>query len=115
MKRLLLLFTALVLTHVATANTLPQDEDGLIKAKAKELTTKYGTELGLDGDQLKTFGETLTGYMLKKAKVGKLNVSETDKMVMLKQLTSQENEDMAAMLSKTQYKKYLKAKTKLQP
>lgn len=115
MKRLLLLFTALVLTQVATANTLPQDGDGLIKAKAKELSTKYGAEIGLDADQIKTFEQTLTGYMLKKAKVGKLNVSETDKMVMLKQLTAQENEDMAALLSKTQYKKYLKAKTKLQP
>jgi hypothetical protein len=47
--------------------------------------------------------------------VGKLNVSDSDKLVMLKQLASQENEDMEALLSKGQYKKYIKAKTKLQP
>ncbi len=60
------------------------------------------------------FEEIVLGYMMKKTKAQKLNVSEEDKKVMLKQLSMQENEDMAALLSKGQYKKYLKAKMELQ-
>ncbi|MBD0776425.1 hypothetical protein HPE56_01360 [Maribacter sp. ANRC-HE7] len=115
MRKFILLFSALLLAQIGSANTILQDGDALIKAKAKELTKKYTAELGLEADQLADFEQTLTGYMVKKSKVGKLNISESDKVVMLKQLTSQENEDMAAMLSKGQLKKYLKAKAKLQP
>ena len=115
MKQVILLFSVLLLTQIGAANTLPQDDDGLIKAKAKELTKKYGSELDLEAARLATFENTLTSYMMKNAKVGKLNVAATDKQVMIKQLNAQENEDMEALLSKGQYKKYLKAKKKLQP
>jgi hypothetical protein len=115
MKRIILLFTALLLTQIGVANTFPQEGDSVIKAKAKELTKKYGDEVGLEADQLDVFEKTLAGYLTKRAKVGKLNVSDSDKLVMLKQLASQEDEDMEALLSKGQYKKYIKAKTKLQP
>ena len=115
MKRIILLFTALLLTQIGTANTFPQEGDSVIKAKAKELTKKYEAEIGLEADQLDVFEKTLAGYLMKRAKVGQLNVSDSDKLVMLKQLASQENEDMEALLSKGQYKKYVKVKTKLQP
>ena len=115
MKHLILLFSALLLSQVSVANTIMQDDYGMIKAKAKELTTKYNAELGMEANQLEEFGQTVASYMIKKAKANKLNLAESDKTVMLKQLDMQENEDMAALLSKGQYKKYIKAKTKLQP
>ena len=115
MKHLILLFTVLLMTQASAADGLIQDDEGMLVAKAKELTKKYGKELGLDANMTAQFEEIVLGYMTRKAKAGKLNVSEGDKKVMLKQLSMQENEDMAALLSKGQYKKYLKAKIKLQP
>ncbi|MDE3740538.1 hypothetical protein [Maribacter polysaccharolyticus] len=115
MKKVIILFTALLMIQWGSAQNPPQKGDGIIKAKAKELTKKYAAELGLESGQLADFEQTLTGYMLKKDKVGKMNLSKADKAVMLKQLIGQENEDMAALLHKGQYKKYLKAKMKLQP
>ena len=115
MKQIIFLFSTLLLSHVGVANTIMQDDEGMIKAKAKELTAKYTSEVGLEANQMEEFGQTVTGYMIKKSKTKKLNLSESDKAVMLKQLDMQENEDMAALLSKGQYKKYLKAKLKLQP
>ena len=115
MKQLILLFTVLVMTQVNATDTLIQDNEGMLKAKAKELTKKYGAELGLDAGMTAKFEEIVLGYMTRKAKMKQLNVAERDKHVMLKQLDIEENEDMAALLSKGQYKKYLKAKMKLQP
>lgn len=115
MKHVIFLFTALLMTQLGSANNLPQDGEGLIKAKAKELTKKYTAELGLEAGQMADFEQTIAGYLLKKSKIGKMNLSPADKTVMLKQLNGQENEDMAALLHKGQYKKYLKAKMKFQP
>ena len=115
MKHLILFFAVLLMTQVSAADKLMQDNESMLKAKAKELTKKYGAELGLDASMNAQFEEIILGYMTRKAKVQQLNVSEGDKKVMLKQLNMQENEDMAALLSKGQYKKYLKAKMKLQP
>ena len=115
MKQLILLFTVLLMTQASAADGLIQDDEGMLVAKAKELTKQYGKELGLDANMTAQFEEIVLGYMTRKAKAEKLNVSEGDKKVMLKQLSMQENEDMAALLSKGQYKKYLKAKIKLQP
>jgi len=115
MKQFILLFTVLLMTQVSAANSPIQDDEGMLKAKAKELTKKYGTELGLDANMTTQFEEIVLGYMIKKAKAQKLNVSEMDRLVMIGQLGEQEKEDMAALLSKGQYKKYLKAKMKLQP
>ena len=115
MKHLILLFSVLLMTQASAAESLIQDDEGMLKAKAKELTKKYGTELGLDASMTAQFEEIVLGYMTRKTKAQKLNVSEGDKKVMMKQLSMQENEDMAALLSKGQYKKYLKAKMKLQP
>ena len=115
MKYLILLFSVLLFTQANAANSLIQDDEGMLKAKAKELTKKYGAELGLDANMTAQFEEIVLGYLTRKAKTQQLNVSEDDKKVMLKQLNMQENEDMAALLSKGQYKKYLKAKIKLQP
>ena len=115
MKHLILLFSVLLFTQASAANSLIQDDEGMLKAKAKELTKKYWAELGLDANMTAQFEEIVLGYLTRKAKTQQLNVSEGDKKVMLKQLNMQENEDMAALLSKGQYKKYLKAKIKLQP
>ncbi len=102
------------MTQANATDSLIQDDKGMLKAKAKELTKKYGVELGMDANMTAQFEEIVLGYMSRKAKAQKLNVSEGDKKVMLKQLSMQENEDMAALLSKGQYKKYLKVKMKLQ-
>lgn len=115
MKQLILLFTVLLMTQVSAADSLIQDNEGMLKAKAKELTKKYGAELGLDANLTAQFEEIVLRYMMRKAKAQKLNVSEVDKIGIMGQLGEQENEDMAALLSKGQYKKYLKVKMKLQP
>lgn len=115
MKHLILFFSLLFLQQVSATETIFQEGDAITKAKAKELTKKYQTDLGLDSSQSINFEKIIYGYMIRKLKVKKLNVSDGDKKVMVKQLNIQENEDMAAMLSKGQYKKYLKAKMKLQP
>jgi len=114
MKHLILLLSVLLITQANAADSPSQDDEGMLKAKAMELTKKYGTELGLDAKTTAQFEEIVLGYLTRKAKARQLNVSEDDKKVMLKQLSMQENEDMAALLSKGQYKKYLKAKLKLQ-
>jgi len=115
MKQLILLFTVLLMTQVSAADSPIQDNEGMLKAKAKELTKKYEAELGLDAKMTAQFEEIVLGYMTRKVKAQKLNISEDDKKVMMKQLSMQENEDMAALLSKGQHKKYLKTKMKLQP
>ncbi len=46
MKQFILLFTVLLMTQVSAAKSPIQDDEGMLKAKAKELTKKYGTELG---------------------------------------------------------------------
>jgi len=115
MKQLILLVTVLLMTQVSAADSAVQDIEGMLKAKAKELTKKYGAEIGLETNQTAQFEEIVLGYMKRKAKMKELNVAERDKNVMLKQLDMEENEDMADLLSKGQYKKYLKAKMKLQP
>lgn len=115
MKQLILLFGLLLTVQVSTANITFQDGDGIIKAKAKELTQKYKVDLGLDAAQTAKFTTILENYLLKKAKTKKANISEGDKTVMIKQLSIQESEDIADLLSKSQYKKYVKAKLKLQP
>ena len=115
MKHLILLFSVLLFTQASAAESLIQDDEGMLKAKAKELTKKYGAELGLDAKITAQFEKIVLGYMTRKAKAQKLNVSEVDKIGIMGQLGEQENEDMAALLSKGQYKKYLKAKMKLQP
>ena len=114
MKHLILLLSVLLMTQ-ANATDLIQDDEGMLKAKAKELTKKYAVELGLETKQTAQFEEIVLGYMMRKAKAQQLNVSEVDKNGIMGQLGEQENEDMAALLSKGQYKKYLKAKMKLQP
>ena len=114
MKHLILLLSVLLMTQ-ANATGLIQDDEGMLKAKAKELTKKYAVELGLETKQTAQFEEIVLGYMMRKAKAQQLNVSEVDKNGIMGQLGEQENEDMAALLSKGQYKKYLKAKMKLQP
>ncbi len=103
------------MTQVSAADKLMQDNESMLKAKAKELTKEYGAELGLDANMSAQFEEIVLGYMMRKAKAQQLNVSEVDKNGIMGQLGEQENEDMAALLSNGQYKKYLKAKTKLQP
>lgn len=115
MKHLILLFSVLLMTQANAADSLMQDNEGMLKTKAKELTKKYGVELGLEADQTAKFEEIVLGYMMRKAKAQQLNVSDVDKNGIMGQLGEQENEDMAALLSKGQYKKYLKAKMKLQP
>lgn len=115
MKQLILLFGLLLTVQVSTANVIFQDGDGIIKAKAKELTQKYKADLGLDDTQTIKFEGVVANYMMKKSKAKKLNVSDGDKAVMIKQLAAQESEDIADILSKGQYKKYLKSKMKLQP
>ncbi|MCP4976542.1 MAG: hypothetical protein GY931_10310 [Maribacter sp.] len=115
MKQLIFLFSVLLMTQASAADDLMQDNEGMLKAKAKELTKKYGAELGLQANQTAQFEEIVLGYMTKKAKAKKLNVSEVDKNGIIGQLGEQENEDMADLLSKGQYKKYLKAKATLQP
>ena len=115
MKHLILLFSVLLMIQASAADGFLQDKDGMLKAKAKELTEKYGAELGLEANQTAQFEEIVLGYMMKKAKAKQLNVSEVDKLGIIGQLGEQENEDMADLLSKGQYKKYLKAKKILQP
>jgi len=115
MKQLILLFGLLLTVQVSTANVTFQDGDGIIKAKAKELTQKYKASLGMDDAQTAKFTTILENYLLRKSKTKKANISEGDKAVMIKQLGMQESEDIAELLSKSQYKKYLKAKLKLQP
>ncbi len=115
MKHLILFFGVLLMTQVSAADKLMQDNESMLKAKAKELTKKYGVEMGLEANQTAQFEEIVLGYMMRKAKAQELNVSEVDKIGIMGQLGEQENEDMAALLSKGQYKKYLKAKMKLQP
>lgn len=115
MKHLILLFSLLLMTQVNAAEGLIQDDTGMLKAKAKELTQKYKAELGLDAGKTAKFEEIVLGYMTRRAKMKQLNVADRDKHVMLKQLDMEENEDMAELLSKGQYKKYVKAKLKLQP
>jgi hypothetical protein len=115
MKHLILFFSLLFLQQANATITIFQDGDAITKAKAKELTKKYQADLGLDSGQTTQFEKVVSSYMIRKAKTKVLNVSDGDKKVMLKQLNIQENEDMAAMLSKGQYKKYIKAKMKLQP
>lgn len=115
MKHLILFFSLLFLQQASATIAIFQDGDVITKAKAKELTKKYQADLGLDSDQTAKLEKVVAGYMMRKAKIKVLNVSDGDKKVMLKQLTMQENEDMAAMLSKGQYKKYIKAKLKLEP
>ncbi len=113
MKHLILFFSLLFLQQASATITIFQEGD--VITKAKELTKKYQADLRLDSEQISQFEKVVASYMMRKAKTKVLNVSDGDKKVMLKQLTMQENEDMAAMLSKGQYKKYLKAKMKLQP
>ncbi|EAR01415.1 hypothetical protein [Maribacter sp. HTCC2170] len=115
MKQLILLFGLLLTVQVSTANVTFQDGDGVIKAKAKELTKKYKAELGLDEAQTAKFETIVANYMMKKSKAKGANISDGDKAVMIKQLSIQESEDIEDVLSKSQYKKYLKAKMKLQP
>ena len=115
MKHFILLFSVLLMTQVGSAHVILQDDEGMIKAKAKELTEKYKAEIGLDVDQTMKFETIVVNYMIKKHKAKKLNVSEVDKNGIIGQLGDQENEDMADLLSKGQYKKYLKAKKILQP
>lgn len=115
MKHLILFFSLLFLQQASATETIFQEGDAITKAKAKELAKKYQTDLRLDSSQSINFEKIIYGYMIRKLKVKELNVSDGDKKVMVKQLNMQENEDMAAMLSKGQYKKYLKAKMKLQP
>ncbi len=115
MKHLILLFSVLLMTQASAVDSLVQDDEGMLKAKAQELTKKYGAELGLDTKMTAQFEEIVLGYLMRKAKAQQLNVSEVDKNGIMGQLGEQENEDMAALLSKGQYKKYLKAKMKLQP
>jgi len=115
MKQLIVLFSLLLTVQLGTANTPVQDGEGMIEAKAKELTKKYKAELALDATQATKFQSILASYMQKKAKAKKLDVSEGDRAVMIKQLAAQEGEDIAELLSKGQYKKYLKAKGRLQP
>ncbi len=113
MKHLILFFSLLFLQQASATIAIFQDGD--VITKAKELAKKYQADLGLDSDQTAKLEKVVAGYMMRKAKIKVLNVSDGDKKVMLKQLTMQENEDMAAMLSKGQYKKYIKAKLKLEP
>jgi len=111
-----ILFFSLLLIHQMNAKEIPfQDGEGIIKTKAKELTKKYLAEIGLDDGKTTQFTEIVAAYMMRKESAKKLDVSDSDRKVMLKQLSIQENEDMAALLSKGQYKKYLKSKLKLQP
>ncbi len=115
MKHFILLFSVLLMTQVGSASVIMQDDEGMMKAKAKELTEKYKVELGLDVDQTMKFEAIVVNYMIKRHKAKKLNVSEVDKNGIIGQLGEQENEDMADLLSKGQYKKYVKAKKTLQP
>jgi len=115
MKHLIFLFSVLLMTQASASDNLLQDNEGMLKAKAKELTKKYAVELGLEANQTAQFEEIILGYLVKKTKAQQLNVSEVDKLGIIGQLGEQENEDMADLLSKGQYKKYVKAKMKLQP
>jgi len=115
MKHFILLFSVLLMTQVNANDGLVQDDTAMLKAKAKELTKKYTAELGMDAGKTAMFEEIVLGYMTRRSKMKQLNVADRDKQVMLKQLAIEENEDMAELLPKGQYKKYLKAKTKLQP
>ena len=115
MKHLIFLFSVLLMTQASASDNLMQDNEAMLKAKAKELTKKYAVELGLEANQTAQFEEIILGYIVKKAKAQQLNVSEVDKLGIIGQLGEQENEDMADLLSKGQYKKYVKAKMKLQP
>jgi hypothetical protein len=115
MKHLILFLSLLFLQQADARVAIFQDGEAIAKAKAKELTKKYQTDLELDSSQSINFEKIITGYIIRRLKIKELNVSDGDKKVMVKQLNIQENEDMAAMLSKGQYKKYLKAQIKLQP
>ena len=115
MKHLILFFSLLLLQQVSAGDSFFQDDEGMLKTKAKELTKKYKAELDLTSSQTVQFEEMVATYMIRKAKAKKLDVSAADKAVMMKQLYVQESEDMEDILSKGQYKKYLKAKMELQP
>ncbi|MDT7830558.1 hypothetical protein RQM65_17955 [Pricia sp. S334] len=83
--------------------------------KARELTEKYQPELVMTGTQTRLFERKLSEFLIRAEKIKKLDITTEDKLHMLRQLSAQENEEMANILTRPQVKRYVKIKTELQP
>lgn len=83
--------------------------------KARDLTERYQPELVMTGTQTRLFERKLSEFLIRAEKIKKLDITTADKLHMLRQLSAQENEEMANILTRPQVKRYVKIKPGLQP
>ncbi len=91
------------------------NESQSTEEKAKVLTEDYQPELVMTGSQTRLFERKLGEFLIRAEKIKKMDIPARDRLHLLRQLSAQENEEMANILTRPQVKRYMKIKPKLQP
>lgn len=117
MKRnfpLVLLFFFTVLS-LSAQDVYFQEASQLTEDRARALTENYQPELVMTGKQTRLFERKLTEFLIRADEIKKLDLSTKDRLHLLRQLSAQENEEMANILTRPQVKRYMKVKQGIQP
>ncbi len=118
MKRSVPLIILLLFTVIGIRGQdafLQNDESQATEKKARVLTEDYQSELVMTGSQTRQFERKLGEFLIRAEKIKKMDLTTRDRLHLLRQLSAQENEEMANILTRPQVKRYMKIKPKLQP
>ena len=83
--------------------------------RARDLTEKYQPELVMTGTQTRLFERKLSEFLIRADEIKNLDISAEERLYMLRQLSAQENEEMANILTHPQVQRYINIKPELQP
>lgn len=111
----LLFFLLFAVVRLSAQDVFLQDESQSTEEKARALTEDYQPELVMTGTQTRLFERKLGEFLIRSEEIKKMNLSTRDRLHMLRQLSAQENEEMANILTRPQVKRYMKLKPDLQP
>lgn len=107
---IILLFSCI--TFAQYPDTTPGSQE--IREQAKELTTKYDQQLGLDGAQLPIFEDKVEDYLVLSLKI-KNDLNGREQLDALTQLMVKETLEMQDILTRPQFIVYKKIRQDIQP
>ncbi|MGB7394312.1 MAG: hypothetical protein WA913_07965 [Pricia sp.] len=110
-----LFFILFAATGLSAQDIFLQDENQSVEEKSRVLTEAYQPELVMTGTQTRLFERKLGEFMLRAEEIKAMDASTEERLRLLGELSEQETEEMANILTRPQIKKYVKVKSELQP
>ena len=93
-----------------------QEADQEVHEAAKKLVETYTPELVLSGNQLLQFESKVKEFLIRRSRVdAEQHMTTREQLKLLKRISKQENAEMQNILTRPQFRRYVKIKRKIQP